>query len=118
MVIRGRKDHKKKLKEEIKNCLESCKLEITTMNIWCYYNFRTFFCNMCIKKINWGHTKLVFSQPSFILFINRSQIVFCINKRHLHHFELQRNLIYGHQINFKICSMFLNMYVASILSLL
>lgn len=31
--IRGEKDHKEKLKEEITNCLESHKSEITTVNI-------------------------------------------------------------------------------------
>ena len=30
---RGEKDHKEKLKEEIKSCLESHKSEITTVNI-------------------------------------------------------------------------------------
>ena len=32
-------------------------------------------------------------QLIFILFNNRSKIVFLINKRHLYHFELQHNLI-------------------------
>lgn len=31
--FRGEKDHKEKLKEEITNCLESHKSEITTVNI-------------------------------------------------------------------------------------
>ena len=33
--FRGEKDHKEKLKEEIKNCLESHKSEITTVNLLC-----------------------------------------------------------------------------------